>query len=122
VSDPFSMQGFDLFNEDSGRSPTSASPTTNTNGTPSPSNSNSKASTPNGSSSNGLLDRPPSVATVQTLSLMAVYEGICSHENSIETTWTLMGLASKLAQSVSLRPFLFFLLCFSDAYFVVENR
>ncbi|KAF9485642.1 hypothetical protein BDN70DRAFT_870940 [Pholiota conissans] len=53
-------------------------------------------------SRNGLLERPPSVATVQTLSLMAIYEGMCSGENSIETTWALMGLACKLAQSIGL--------------------
>ncbi|KAK0484663.1 hypothetical protein IW261DRAFT_1331075 [Armillaria novae-zelandiae] len=47
-----------------------------------------------------LLERPPSVATVQTLSLMAIYEGLKSGENSIESTWTLMGIATKLAQSV----------------------
>lgn len=52
-------------------------------------------------SRNGILERPPSVATVQTLSLMAIYEGICSGENSIESTWALMGLACKLSQSVS---------------------
>lgn len=49
-----------------------------------------------------ILERPPSVATVQTLSLMAIYEGLCSGENSIESTWTLMGLATKLAQSIGL--------------------
>lgn len=48
-----------------------------------------------------VIDRPPSVATVQVLSLMAIYEGLCSGENSIERTWALMGLATKLAQSVS---------------------
>jgi len=48
-----------------------------------------------------VLERAPSVATVQTLSLMAIYEGICSKENSIETTWALFGMATKLAQSVS---------------------
>ncbi|KAF9563813.1 hypothetical protein CPC08DRAFT_705725 [Agrocybe pediades] len=53
-------------------------------------------------SKNGILERPPSVATVQTLSLMAIYEGICSRENSIESTWALMGLACKLAQSIGL--------------------
>ncbi|KAK0205424.1 fungal-specific transcription factor domain-containing protein [Desarmillaria ectypa] len=47
-----------------------------------------------------LLERPPSVATVQTLSLMAIYEGLKSGENSIESTWTLMGMSTKLAQSV----------------------
>lgn len=47
-----------------------------------------------------VLHRPPSVATVQTLSLMAIYEGLCSGENSIESTWALMGIATKLSQSV----------------------
>jgi hypothetical protein len=47
-----------------------------------------------------VLERPPSVATVQTLSLMAIYQGMCSGENSIESTWALMGMATKLAQSV----------------------
>jgi hypothetical protein len=49
----------------------------------------------------GMLDRPPSVSTVQTLALMAIYEGLCSGENSIESTWALFGLSTKLAQSVS---------------------
>jgi hypothetical protein len=53
-----------------------------------------------------ILERPPSVATVQTLSLMAIYEGLCSGENSIESTWTLMGLATKLAQSVAIFLFM----------------
>lgn len=52
-----------------------------------------------------VLDRPPSVATVQSLSMMAIYEGICSRENSIESTWSLMGLATKLAQSIGLRMY-----------------
>ena len=47
------------------------------------------------------LDRPPSVATVQTLSLMGIYQGLVADENSIESTWALMGLSCKLAQSVS---------------------
>ncbi|KAK0469060.1 uncharacterized protein EV420DRAFT_1492278 [Desarmillaria tabescens] len=46
-----------------------------------------------------IMERPPSVATVQTLSLMAIYEGLKSGENSIESTWTLMGISTKLAQS-----------------------
>lgn len=54
------------------------------------------------STRNGIFERPPSVATVQALSLMAIFEGISSGENSIESTWALMGLACKLAQSVSL--------------------
>lgn len=37
---------------------------------------------------------------------MAIYEGICSGENSIESTWALMGLACKLAQSVSFFSFI----------------
>lgn len=52
------------------------------------------------STKSGILDRPPSVATVQTLSLMAIYEGLRGGENSIESTWLLFGLATKLAQSV----------------------
>ena len=64
-----------------------------------------------------ILERPPSVATVQTLSLMAIYEGLCSGENSIESTWTLMGLATKLAQSVAIfslcRFFIFLTFCFA---------
>ncbi|KAG6860918.1 hypothetical protein C0995_006042 [Termitomyces sp. Mi166 len=49
-----------------------------------------------------VLERPPSVATVQTLSLMAIYEGMHGGENSIEATWALMGMATKLAQSIGL--------------------
>ncbi|KAH7882993.1 hypothetical protein F5I97DRAFT_1815347 [Phlebopus sp. FC_14] len=48
-----------------------------------------------------VLDRPPSVATVQTLALLAIYQGLCSGENSIESTWAIFGLATKLAQSVN---------------------
>lgn len=54
---------------------------------------------------NGILDRPPLVATVQALSLLAIYAGMSGGENSIESTWALMGLAGKLAQSVSLFSF-----------------
>lgn len=49
-----------------------------------------------------VLEKPPSVATVQTVSLMAIYQGMCSGEHSIETTWAMWGLASKLAQSIGL--------------------
>lgn len=66
-----------------------------------------------------VLDRPPSVATVQTLSMMAIYEGICSREHSIESTWSLMGLATKLAQSIGLRIYLFFM---SDDRILISNR
>jgi Fungal specific transcription factor domain len=48
-----------------------------------------------------ILTRPPAVSTVQALALMGIYEGILGKENSIETTWVLFGLATKLAQSVS---------------------
>ncbi|KIJ63588.1 hypothetical protein HYDPIDRAFT_175933 [Hydnomerulius pinastri MD-312] len=48
-----------------------------------------------------VLDRPPSVTTVQTLALLAIYQGLCSGENSIESTWGIFGLATKLAQSVN---------------------
>ncbi|KAF8178081.1 fungal-specific transcription factor domain-containing protein [Mycena galopus ATCC 62051] len=49
-----------------------------------------------------VLEGPPSVATVQTLSLMAIYEGLCAGENSIESTWAIFGLSTKLAQSIGL--------------------
>ncbi|RPD60567.1 hypothetical protein L226DRAFT_612121 [Lentinus tigrinus ALCF2SS1-7] len=49
-----------------------------------------------------VMDRPPSVATVQVLSLMAIYQGMVADERSIESTWALMGLSSKLAQSTGL--------------------
>ncbi|THH32859.1 hypothetical protein EUX98_g1327 [Antrodiella citrinella] len=49
-----------------------------------------------------VVDRPPSVVTVQTLSLMAIYQGLVADENSIESTWALMGLSTRLAQSVGL--------------------
>ncbi|RDX52322.1 hypothetical protein OH76DRAFT_207245 [Lentinus brumalis] len=49
-----------------------------------------------------VMDRPPSVATVQVLSLMAIYQGMVADEHSIESTWALMGLSSKLAQSTGL--------------------
>ncbi|OJT03642.1 hypothetical protein TRAPUB_5670 [Trametes pubescens] len=49
-----------------------------------------------------VLDRPPSVTTVQALSLMGIYQGMVADEHSIETTWALMGLSSKLAQSIGL--------------------
>jgi hypothetical protein len=47
-----------------------------------------------------VLDRPPSVSTVQTLSLMGIYEGLKSSDNSTERTWAIFGIATKLAQSV----------------------
>jgi hypothetical protein len=52
-----------------------------------------------------VLEGPPSVVTVQTLALMAIYEGLCAGENSIESTWAIFGLATKLAQNVSLSSF-----------------
>lgn len=51
-----------------------------------------------------VLERPPSVATVQALAMMAIYQGLCSGDNSIESTWALMGMATKLAQSVGPVP------------------
>ncbi|KAG9313765.1 hypothetical protein JVU11DRAFT_6124 [Chiua virens] len=48
-----------------------------------------------------VLDRPPSVTTIQTLALLAIYQGLVSGENSIECTWGIFGLATKLAQSVT---------------------
>jgi Fungal specific transcription factor domain len=50
------------------------------------------------------LDRPPTVSTVQAFSLMAIYQGLVANQDSIESTWALMGLATKLAQSVSTSP------------------
>lgn len=47
------------------------------------------------------LDHPPTVSTVQAFSLMAIYQGLVANQDSIESTWALMGLATKLAQSVS---------------------
>ncbi|KAJ7846436.1 hypothetical protein B0H14DRAFT_3086306 [Mycena olivaceomarginata] len=35
-----------------------------------------------------------------TLALMGIYEGLCAGENSIESTWAIFGLSTKLAQSV----------------------
>ncbi|KAH8833783.1 fungal-specific transcription factor domain-containing protein [Flagelloscypha sp. PMI_526] len=49
-----------------------------------------------------IISRPPTCSTVQTLSLMAIYEGLCSGDNSIESTWALFGLSTKLAQSIGL--------------------
>ncbi|KAJ7777955.1 fungal-specific transcription factor domain-containing protein [Mycena maculata] len=49
-----------------------------------------------------VLEGPPSVATVQTLALMAIFEGLCAGENSIESTWAIFGLSTKLAQSIGL--------------------
>lgn len=47
-------------------------------------------------------DRPPTFATVQTLSMMGIYQGLCNTDNSIESMWTLFGLSTKLAQSIGL--------------------
>jgi hypothetical protein len=47
-----------------------------------------------------VMDRPPLVSTVQTLSLMAIYQGLLG-EHNLESTWTIFGMATKLAQSVS---------------------
>ncbi|KAJ7507374.1 fungal-specific transcription factor domain-containing protein [Mycena galericulata] len=49
-----------------------------------------------------VLEGPPSVATVQTLALMGIFEGLCAGENSIESTWAIFGLSTKLAQSIGL--------------------
>jgi hypothetical protein len=47
-------------------------------------------------------DKPPTIATVQTLSMMGIYQGLCNSDNGIESMWTLYGLSTKLAQSVGL--------------------
>ncbi|KAJ7628705.1 fungal-specific transcription factor domain-containing protein [Roridomyces roridus] len=49
-----------------------------------------------------VLEGPPSVATVQTLALLATFEGLCGGENSVESTWAILGLSTKLAQSIGL--------------------
>ncbi|KAK7680387.1 hypothetical protein QCA50_016627 [Cerrena zonata] len=49
-----------------------------------------------------ILDGNPSVSTVQTLSLMGIYQGMVADENSIEITWAYMGLSCRLAQTVGL--------------------
>ncbi|KAI0319354.1 hypothetical protein OF83DRAFT_1163006 [Amylostereum chailletii] len=48
-----------------------------------------------------VTDHAPTVATVQALSLMAIYQGLVANEYSIESTWTLMGMSTKLAQSLT---------------------
>lgn len=55
-----------------------------------------------------VLDRPPLVSTVQTLSLMAIYQGLLG-EHNLESTWTIFGMATKLSQSVSIAKLLLFL-------------
>lgn len=47
-----------------------------------------------------ILDRAPSITTVQTLASMAIYQGMALKEDSIESTWSMMGLTCKMAQSV----------------------
>ncbi|KAI0059946.1 hypothetical protein BV25DRAFT_1889043 [Artomyces pyxidatus] len=49
-----------------------------------------------------VMDHAPTVSTVQALSLMGIYQGLVANEHSIEATWALMGLATKLAQSIGL--------------------
>lgn len=49
-----------------------------------------------------VTDHAPSVSTVQALSLMAIYQGLVANQHSIESTWILFGMTSKLAQSVRL--------------------
>ena len=58
-----------------------------------------------------VLERAPSISTVQTLSLMAIYQGMALKDDSIESTWALMGIATKLAQSVRLGIVFPFRLC-----------
>ncbi|KAA1472018.1 hypothetical protein DENSPDRAFT_777696, partial [Dentipellis sp. KUC8613] len=49
-----------------------------------------------------VMDRAPSVCTVQTLAMVAIYQGLVAGEGSIEATWAWMGVCTKLAQSVSI--------------------
>ena len=48
-----------------------------------------------------VMESTPSVATVQTLTIMCMYYGSCGGENSIECAWNAVSIAAKLAQSVS---------------------
>jgi hypothetical protein len=57
-----------------------------------------------------VLDRPPLISTVQTLSLMGIYQGLLGDKN-LEGTWTIFGMATKLAQSVSTTTVVIFLFC-----------
>ena len=57
-----------------------------------------------------VLDRPPLVSTVQTLSLMAIYQGLLG-EHNLESTWTIFGMATKLAQSVSYNDLCYYSIC-----------
>lgn len=60
-----------------------------------------------------VLDRPPLVSTVQTLSLMAIYQGLLG-EHNLESTWTIFGMATKLAQSVSTENCCYLVISFSN--------
>lgn len=48
-----------------------------------------------------ILDCQPSLATVQTLAMMSIYQSMAGGENSMESMWAIMGIANKLAQTVS---------------------
>ncbi|KAI6038583.1 fungal-specific transcription factor domain-containing protein [Pisolithus marmoratus] len=48
-----------------------------------------------------VLDRPPSVATVQALALLSMVLGVLGGDNSVEGTWGTIGLAARFAQSGS---------------------
>ncbi|KAI6145257.1 fungal-specific transcription factor domain-containing protein [Pisolithus tinctorius] len=47
-----------------------------------------------------VLDRTPSVATVQALALLAMFQGVFGGDNNVEGMWNILGLATRLAQSV----------------------
>ncbi|KAI6096181.1 fungal-specific transcription factor domain-containing protein [Pisolithus croceorrhizus] len=49
-----------------------------------------------------VLERPPSVATVQALALLAMTQGALGGDNSVEGMWSTMGLATRMAQSIGL--------------------
>ncbi|TFY73407.1 hypothetical protein EWM64_g10605, partial [Hericium alpestre] len=49
-----------------------------------------------------VMERAPSVSTVQTLAMVGIYQGLVAGEGSIEATWAWMGMSTKLAQSIGL--------------------
>lgn len=49
-----------------------------------------------------VLDRTPSVATVQALALLAMVQGVFGGDNNVEGMWNILGLATRLAQSIGL--------------------
>ena len=53
-----------------------------------------------------VMESAPSVSTVQTLTVVCMYYGMCGGDNSIECAWNTLSIAAKLAQSVRETGFL----------------